>query len=449
MEATPQSLASRRSRRSFTEVASDDPIDPKSARRRRHSIALGPVLIARLVREHRALELKEIISPRGLPSYQRRLFVDRKRSSITLKTPRETQRCELSIIRSASVNPTLTDLEHRIQPIISDVLEGFRANVGPIPVDDGTGGVYFLRTKAQRITAVFKPADEEPFAMNNPKHHRANSASVDVEGIRRGIPPGGAAIREVAAYLLDHGHAAGVPPTMLVSASHHVFYRRKGSSTGVETKVGSMQLYVPHDCTADDVSERLLSIEQVHAMAVLDIRLANQDRHGGNVLVVSKSTPADARSYHLIPIDHGACLPLIRAMEETSFLWLEWPQSKTHFSASILERIASLEATKDVQMLAESLPTTHQLAPEALLTLVICTTLLQECALRYEMTAFDIGTLMYRASEGDESVLERLVRETIDPSVMIPSPTSEEWETFIRMVQSRFRDALADHMAFC
>lgn len=55
-------------------------------------------------------------------------------------------------------------------------------------------------------------------------------------GLRRGVRPGEGAVREVAAFLLDHGHFAGVPPTALVSCHN------SGSPAGDKGKVGSLQV---------------------------------------------------------------------------------------------------------------------------------------------------------------------------------------------------------------
>lgn len=55
-------------------------------------------------------------------------------------------------------------------------------------------------------------------------------------GLRRGIRPGEGAMREVAAFLLDHDHFAGVPPTALVSC-------HAGSDAVSDgAKVGSLQV---------------------------------------------------------------------------------------------------------------------------------------------------------------------------------------------------------------
>ena len=47
-------------------------------------------------------------------------------------------------------------------------------------------------------------------------------------------------------------------------------------STG--SKIGSLQVYVTHDCSAEDLGPSLFALEDVHAIAMLDIRLANQVR---------------------------------------------------------------------------------------------------------------------------------------------------------------------------
>lgn len=307
-------------------------------------------------------------------------------------------------------------------------------------MDDCTGGVYYLRTKSRRIAAVFKPSDEEPYAPNNPKRylnppqhqkktkHEPESTSPRPEdqhkshcdlsislqsGIRVGITAGDAAIRDVAAYFLDKHRHAGVPLTVLAAASHPAFHY--STSLARERKIGALQTYIPHKCTADDVSSSLFSVDDVHAIALLDIRLANQDRHGGNILVVEQAK----RQYKLVPIDHGACLPRVSEMEETSFLWLTWPQAKRPFSSDILQYIASLDPFEECRLLQQALPRGHQLETQALLTLLVCTVFLQVCALEKGMTAFEIGMLMCRhgsfsQQQPQPSVLELLVTKTLD-----------------------------------
>lgn len=56
------------------------------------------------------------------------------------------------------------------------------------------------------------------------------------QGLRRGVRPGEGAVREVAAFLLDHHHFAGVPPTALVSC------HASASPASADGKVGSLQV---------------------------------------------------------------------------------------------------------------------------------------------------------------------------------------------------------------
>ncbi|KAG6602943.1 Phosphatidylinositol Kinase (PIK-E3) [Phytophthora cinnamomi] len=286
--------------------------------------------------------------------------------------------------------------------LANQVHTGLQARVAPVPIEDCTGGVYYLRTKNRRLTAVFKPADEEAYAPNNPKQFHKPEQSSSVSGMRHGISP-------------DFHYQASEAP---------------------HRKTGALQAYIPHRDTADDIGTTLFSTADVHAIAVLDIRLANQDRHGGNILVVEPATTVTqtgsvvvtkslaGKKVSLVPIDHGACLPRVSALSETSFMWVLWPQAKQPFSSAALEYIAALDANHDLQILQDNLPADYHLEREAALTLLVCTILLKFCALDLDMTAYDIGMLMCRQGtvsqqEMTPSVLEMLVAATQrDPAVL-------------------------------
>lgn len=300
-----------------------------------------------------------------------------------------------------------------MKAIVLDLHQALQRKIAPTPVEDCTGGVYYMRSNTHRIAAIFKPADEEAYAPNNPKHYlREEIAAVNtgIPGIRAGISAGESATREVAAFLLDKDHKAGVPTTALASAYHPSFHY----STQHKRKPGSLQAYVPHKCLADDLSPNLFPVEDVHMIAVLDIRLANQDRHGGNVLV----TEPHKKTYKLVPIDHGSCLPRVSSLAETSFLWLFWAQAKEAFSPSTLDFIASLDSREDEQLLQQHLPTGHELELDALLTLHLCTAFLQICAVERHMSAYEIGMLMCRhgsfhQEESKPSVLEQIITQSM------------------------------------
>ena len=127
--------------------------------------------------------------------------------------------------------------------------------------------------------AVFKPQDEEPGAASNPRGHGAGSG--DDASLRRGVRPGEGAVREVAAYLLDHDHFAGVPPTALVSvqpqpaagsgaettqqaeSSGSGGSSRMDGVAGLGTKVGSLQQFVHAEGDCEDRGPSAFPVHEV------------------------------------------------------------------------------------------------------------------------------------------------------------------------------------------
>lgn len=87
----------------------------------------------------------------------------------------------------------------------------------PKLTDEGTSGTYEMRNVKKKKISILKPIDEEPFAPNNP---RGNSGPFGSQTFRPGVLSGESSIREVAAYLLDHKHFSGVPPTTFVELVH-------------------------------------------------------------------------------------------------------------------------------------------------------------------------------------------------------------------------------------
>ena len=187
----------------------------------------------------------------------------------------------------------------------------------------GTGGVYFLTSSTGANVAVFKPTDEEPRGINNPKGYQRNGQSGD--SLRDGIRSGEGAMRERAAFLLDHHSISGVPPTTMVTLS---------SKADAEfEKTGSLQQYIPFDYDAEECGTGLFSVEEVHKICLADLRYVNTDRNGQNLLVTRRKDGGT----NLTPIDHGYCFP--DALQELFFEWMYWPQAKQPFSPSLLKSV--------------------------------------------------------------------------------------------------------------
>lgn len=302
-------------------------------------------------------------------------------------------------------SPTLSSPDHELFEDWQAARAGLAAGSQPRLAAQGTGGSYFLSNASGRNVAVFKPQDEEPGAVFNPRGH---SGSGDAAGsaLRRGVRPGEGALREVAAFLLDRAHFAGVPPTALVSCQPQTLDAAVAAAGGppaaadgalaVGVKVGSLQQFVHADSDCEDRGPAPFPVQEVHKIAQLDLRLANTDRNGGNILARCKTDG----SWQLIPIDHGYTLPSTFA--DVSFEWLYWPQARAPFSAATRAYIAGLSSEADLATLAAH----HlRLSPESERVFKASTMLLQKGAAR-GLSPYAIGLIMCREEETVRSPME-------------------------------------------
>lgn len=243
---------------------------------------------------------------------------------------------------------------------LTAIRAGFAQGLEPVLTEEGTSGSYLLKKaledETSRPVAVWKPIDEEPFAPHNPRGMQAPFGS---NTCRPGVKSGESSLREVLAYQLDHDHFAGVPPTALVELSHpslqmsplcedsvlskeflnlisgllpfnkqsnlpklisHGANNSNISSPSISTtssenspttpKIGSFQTFVPSIGPIEGYSSSMFAADEVHKIAVLDLRIFNLDRNEGNILVQKVADPAPGEPAHrLIPIDHGLTIP--------------------------------------------------------------------------------------------------------------------------------------------
>jgi len=242
---------------------------------------------------------------------------------------------------------------------------------------EGVGGTYFVQDTNGEKFGVFKPADEEPGAPLNPKKLVDNPL----------LPPGGGAIREVAAYALDRGFA-GVPPTFLV----------ENVQTPSGPKTGSVQQFIANEGESSSVGCSSFAVEDVHRIGIQDIRLFNMDRNGENMLI-----RREGDRYRLIPIDHSYILP--DKLDGAYFDWMFWPQAKQPFSPEELEYIKSIDLVSDVLLL-------RKLGiPEASIkSMVMSTILLKHCA-SIGKNLYEIASLVCRDISGAPCQLENFANQ--------------------------------------
>lgn len=361
----------------------------------------------------------------------------------------------VSICASGSFSPTIPACLNGSQPephlevvgtvhaspdvrrLVRAVARGLRCCQEPQAAEAGLGGTYFFRSEAGAMVAIIKPCDEEPLAPNNPKGFVGRQ--LGEAGLKPTVRVGEAALREVAAFLLDHDGFAKVPPTVLVRCFHPIFHTNSSKSVSHTSlkqlagssddskeeeplgKLGSLQEFVAHDGDTSEVGASRFAAADVRRIGILDIRLFNTDRHAGNMLVVPPHRSAlGGRSgggggsalarlaetrCGLRPIDHGFCLP--EALEPPYLEWLHWPQAMMPFTSEELAYIAALDATADCELLARELPA---LRPECGRTLQVATTLLQRAAAAGRSLA-EIGNVVSRPLVGmdeEASPLEHL-----------------------------------------
>ncbi|XP_074570412.1 phosphatidylinositol 4-kinase gamma 6-like [Curcuma longa] len=302
----------------------------------------------------------------------------------------------------------------RVKELVKDVAKGIKNNAMPTPVERGSGGVYIFRNKSGDRVAVLKPADEEPFAPNNPKGFVGKT--IGQPGIKNSVRIGEMNFREVAAYLLDYKNFANVPPTALVKIVHSVFHvndagcdssaKDDGRKPKLLSKIASLQQFVPHDFDASEYGPSTFPVAAVHRIGILDIRIFNTDRHAGNLLVrkIEDGVSRFGERTQLIPIDHGLCLP--EGLEDPYFEWINWPQASIPFSEDELDYISDLDPVKDCEMLRRELPMIRE---ACLRVLVLCTIFLKQAA-AFGLCLSDIGEMMSR----DFSILQEGLSEFED-----------------------------------
>lgn len=310
---------------------------------------------------------------------------------------------------------------NQTKPLVDEVVNAIISGVDPIPVNGGLGGAYYFKNCQGESVAIVKPTDEEPFAPNNPKGFIGKT--LGQPGLKRSVRVGETGFREVAAYLLDYDHFANVPPTALVKITHSIFNvndsvcnnnnnnnnnkKKTERKKKLFSKIASFQQFIPHDFDASDYGTSSFPVSAVHRIGILDIRIFNTDRHGGNLLVrkMKNSEVGRFSEVELIPIDHGLCLP--ENLEDPYFEWIHWPQASIPFSDDELEYIEKLDPFHDSDMLRSELPMIRE---ACLRVLILCTIFLKEAA-RFGLCVGEIGEMMsreFRRGEEEPSELEVL-----------------------------------------
>lgn len=377
-------------------------------------------------------------------------------SSDTRSQPLKVQTIDINISKADEEFVQLLDglsSPPSLQFLVSNAWNGLKKQRAPKLCQEGVGGTYFMHDEAEQIIGIFKPQDEEPFCVNNPKGFTPKSGQAN--GFKEGIQGGESSIREVAAYLLDYNNFSGVPPTDLVVCQHPAFYsngdttefpllQRTESSLKMDldeesspkAKLGSFQQFINHHGDCEELDPNIIAqfpVHEVHKIAVLDIRIFNCDRHGGNILYhIDTNDRTGEDLYSLIPIDHGYSLP--SSLQDPWFVWKSWPQAKEKMSEQTKNYIRALDAEKDIQLLKNRFE--GRFGEEHFQILRI-TTLLLKKAVETDLTFFDLATMICRRHINEPSDLERIVKEANEKP-------RQNFADFLKIISSLLDEYLLD-----
>ena len=156
----------------------------------------------------------------------------------------------------------------------------------------------------------------------------------------------------------------------------------------------------------ENFSSDIFPKDEVHKIAILDLRMLNLDRNLCNMLVCSDNENGK-ETFKIIPIDHGLSIPDTLAVNSYELAWLSFKQAEQCFSERSLEFIENLNIRADIAMLEKHLP----FRPECLRNMRISSTLLKFGALG-GLTLAQIGQILCRPDDDDSipSQLENLVK---------------------------------------
>lgn len=271
--------------------------------------------------------------------------------------------------------------------------------------EDGLGGTYFVKDrKSGEKLFVFKPVDEEPGSVNNPKKN--------FKQIKDGVLPGEGAMREMIAYHLDRDQFAGVPKTKYAELENF--------DNNSEKKKGSLQLYINNDGNSCDFGSSLFSVDNVQRIAQFDIRTLNLDRNGENLLVRENDG-----EYELVPIDHSYILPTV--FSNPWFEWMNWKQVKQITTSEVKKYIEGIDVEKD-SLLLKKLG-----MKEESITIMKLSTLVLKRGTSVGWTLHQIATFLCSPiSQTDKrSEFEKLVHQAKQTN------SNDFWSTFTELLSKR------------
>ena len=102
-------------------------------------------------------------------------------------------------------------------------------------------------------------------------------------------------------------------------------------------KIGSLQMFAENLGPIENFSSDIFDVDEVHKIAILDLRMLNLDRNLCNILVCcEKGHESNFEKFRLVPIDHGLSIPDTLSISSYELAWLSFEQAGQPFSQKSL-----------------------------------------------------------------------------------------------------------------
>ena len=172
-------------------------------------------------------------------------------------------------------------------------------------------------------------------------------------------------------------------------------------------KYGSLQKFVHNTEVAVNYCCNLFPVDEVHKIAVLDIRILNCDRNDENILVVKKKNTKGEREMVLI---HSLSLPDCIEINEYEMCWMGWDHSQKPFSKKIKDYISGIDIIGDMKKISDIV----KIRQKCLQNYRIANILLKIAVVEFDLTPYEIGMIIYRPGfEETPSKIEEICKEAL------------------------------------
>lgn len=353
------------------------------------------------------------------------------------------------------LNPQLESNLHELinTPETLEARLALQQGIHPTVLNQTISGTYVMHNRQGKPWGIFKPQCQEVGGNKNPSWFVWALAKAE----QWGIDTGTGYLRECAAYQLDKKHIyrkhfSKVPLTVPTHFQHPTL---DTSLFPLHTPdlVGSFQLF-KDNCEPGSKSLKFyefhridlhnylpkmlanfihktitvvyrclfylgiphLAPDEIHKMAIIDIRLLNCDRHLANFLV-------DKDTKKVYPIDHGLVLP--GKAHRLRFDWKFLIHSRIPFTKETLDYIKMLNPARDERILRKCGITSVDVIERMKLS-----TLLLQIAAERGLTLYEIADLMLKKDASNNQYFEKVIckkviREGKDPELVINQAIDE------------------------